>query len=59
MPTQFSNAKIFFLALVVFPGAFSAAAQTSVFTYQGKLSDTGAPQPTSGTYDFLFRIYYF
>ncbi|MFT5424890.1 MAG: hypothetical protein ACI89L_002693 [Phycisphaerales bacterium] len=35
--------------------AHAAAAQTSTFTYQGALSDAGAP--ANGVYDFLFRLY--
>ena len=36
-------------------GASAAAAQTTSFTYQGRLSDAGAP--ASGTYDMKFRLY--
>src|SRR5688500_15245378 len=40
------------LIMILSAGAFS---QTPVFTYQGKLSDTGAP-PT-GTYQMEFRLF--
>ena len=43
------------LSIVIF-GAFciSALAQTTTFTYQGKLSDTGSP---TTNYDFEFRLW--
>src|SRR5262245_49924833 len=51
--------KIFFikLSLLVLCLMWSVAfaqAQTTEFTYQGKLSDTGAP---SANYDFEFRLF--
>src|SRR5688572_32259447 len=42
-----------FLLLIV--GAAIINAQTSAFTYQGKLSDGGVP--ASGTYDMRFRLF--
>src|SRR5512143_2409446 len=33
----------------------SAAAQSTTFTYQGKLSDNGSP--ANGNYDFQFKLY--
>src|SRR5687768_17476372 len=42
-----------FLSLIV--GAAITNAQTSAFTYQGKLSDGGVP--ASGTYDMRFRLF--
>ena len=40
------------LALIV---SDSASAQTTVFTYQGKLNDNG--NPASGPYDFQFKLF--
>src|SRR5687768_6295096 len=42
-----------FLSLIV--GAAITNAQTSAFTYQGKLTDGGVP--ASGTYDMRFRLF--
>jgi hypothetical protein len=52
--------KLLFVVFAVLCGcatAISVAAQTTAFTYQGKLNDAGVAQPTNGTYDFLFRLY--
>ena len=43
------------LILIIFILAGGAAAQTTAFTYQGKLND-GAATPT-GQYDFIFRVF--
>ena len=43
------------LALIVFTSATSAFAQTSVFTYQGRLSDGGTP--ANGSYDLQFALF--
>jgi len=48
---QFIAIWIFCLAI----GAISAAAQTSAFTYQGKLTDTSAA--ANGNYDFVFKLF--
>ena len=42
-------------SLVVFACLAAARAQTSVFTYQGRLTDGGAP--ASGNYDLQFKLY--
>jgi hypothetical protein len=41
----------------VFGLSFSALAQTSVFTYQGRFTDSTVAQPTTGTYDFQFTLW--
>src|SRR5215470_6606450 len=43
------------LALFVLFFAMSVKAQTSAFTYQGKLSDSGTA--ANGNYDFQFKLY--
>ena len=40
------------LALIV---SDSASAQTTIFTYQGKLNDNG--NPANGPYDFQFKLF--
>lgn len=46
--------RFYFLATVlIFAFAVSASAQTTQFTYQGKLTDTGTP---TATYDFEFHL---
>jgi len=37
--------------------AIAARAQTTEFTYQGSLSIGSPPAPTTGTYDFEFRLF--
>lgn len=34
-----------------------AGAQTTTFTYQGRLNDASVPQPTNGAYDFRFTLW--
>jgi hypothetical protein len=46
------KATIFVLLLF----SFTAYAQTSAFTYQGRFNDSGAAQPTNGQYDFRFDL---
>ncbi len=53
--TRFAKLKILFLSLFLL--TISAHAQTTAFTYQGRLNDSSLPQPTNGTYDFLFKIF--
>lgn len=43
----------FYILLLAFICTFTVSAQTTEFTYQGKLTDTGTP---SATYDFEFRL---
>ncbi|MBV9242350.1 MAG: hypothetical protein JO314_10110, partial [Acidobacteria bacterium] len=43
--------------MVILAFASIAAAQTTQFTYQGKLSDSAVPSPTNGTYDMQFRLW--
>jgi hypothetical protein len=43
------------ITLLALWAAQSVLAQTTQFTYQGKLSDTGAP--ASGQYDFQFKLF--
>ncbi len=49
--TKFISGFIF----LIFIFAAAASAQTTAFTYQGKLTDGG--MPANGTYEFLFKIY--
>src|SRR4051794_21687663 len=42
-------------SLIILFSALTAAAQGTVFTYQGRLNDNG--QPPNGTYDFVFKLY--
>jgi len=46
---------ILVLSLAIAAGAVSIAAQTTAFTYQGRLTDGGAP--ANGNYDFRFQLY--
>ena len=41
--------------LIILIGINPAKAQTTQFTYQGKLSDAGSP--ANGTYDFRFGLF--
>jgi hypothetical protein len=43
------------LLVVTLLSAVSIAAQTTAFTYQGKLADSG--NPANGNYDFQFRLF--
>src|SRR5215204_5960472 len=52
---RFAKLKILFLTLFLL--AASANAQTTAFTYQGRLNDSSVSQPTNGSYDFLFKIF--
>lgn len=47
--------RLFVLAFLSAAIPQEAAAQTSVFTYQGRLNDNGAP--ANGVYDFQFAVY--
>ena len=47
--------RILIALLLVIAGAAAASAQSTAFTYQGKLSD-GA-NPASGTYDMQFKLF--
>src|SRR5437764_13758170 len=47
--------KSFTLGFIICLLCFTATrAQTTAFTYQGKLTDSNLPQPTNGTYDVQF-----
>src|SRR5262245_22912501 len=48
-------ARLFMLFLALLLGASLSRAQTTVFTYQGRLND-GA-NPANGNYDFQFKIF--
>src|SRR6266699_1163343 len=47
--------RLLSLMILLALGANSARAQTSAFTYQGKLSEGGAAP--NGAYDFQFKLY--
>ena len=49
--------KITILAFVIALLSISISAQTTEFTYQGSLSIGSPPAPTTGTYDFEFRLF--
>lgn len=51
-PFKLSLAILLFIA-----SALIVSAQTSVFTYQGRFTDTTTAQPTNGTYSMTFRLY--
>ena len=48
--------KILLTTQLIFIFSLSAFAQTPAFTYQGRLNDSGAAQPTNGLYDFRFDL---
>ena len=50
------KAKILSVLIAVLGLSFIAGAQTTAFTYQGRLNDSGAAQPTNGQYDFRFDL---
>ena len=50
----FTKRILFVIALLVVIGAQSVSAQTTVFTYQGKLTDTGTPL---SIYQMRFELY--
>lgn len=52
---RISFVKLSFLVLCIFFGCGLVAAQTTTFTYQGKLSDMSVP--ANGQYDFTFRLF--
>ena len=57
MKSRDSKVSSGFLSLMVMlVAAFSLSAQTTEFTYQGKLTDTGDGTP-SATYDFELRLW--
>jgi hypothetical protein len=47
--------KLFFTFILVLFLAFSSAAQTASFTFQGKLNDGAIP--ANGTYQFEFKLF--
>ena len=47
---------IFFIAVMLM-ACIVIHAQTTEFTYQGSLSIGSPPAPTTGTYDFEFRLF--
>ena len=52
---QACSKRLSLLATVTLFVAASVCAQTTQFTYQGKLADTGSP--ASGQYDFQFKLF--
>ena len=54
MFTRFSQKQLMMLLIVVM-AAMPAFGQTAVFTYQGKLSESG--NPANGNYDLQFKLY--
>ncbi|HEX8734219.1 MAG TPA: tail fiber domain-containing protein [Pyrinomonadaceae bacterium] len=53
---QSSISKLLLFVFVVCAASISAAAQTTAFTYQGRLTDSTVPLGT-GTYDFQFALF--
>src|SRR5437773_5798197 len=56
-PWRNNMLKITILAFVIALLSISISAQTTEFTYQGSLSIGSPPAPTTGTYDFEFRLF--
>lgn len=50
-----SKYRLFLFLLLVFTLSRAALAQTSAFTYQGKLTDGG--NPANGQYDIVFKLF--
>ena len=48
--------KLIFISAIIFAFSIHGFSQTSVFTYQGRLNDSGVAQPTNGLYDFRFDL---
>lgn len=48
--------KLILITLATFALPLIISAQTSTFTYQGRLNDSGVAQPTNGLYDFQFDL---
>jgi hypothetical protein len=55
MKLSLASPFVLFVALAMLFGAASAAAQTSSFTYQGRLTDGGTA--ANGTYDLQFALF--
>lgn len=55
MKTSIFQSKLLFALALLIISAIQAAAQTSQFTYQGKLSNTGGA--ANGTFEMQFRLY--
>jgi len=55
MRTTNLSTRLSVLAAMTLLVAVSATAQTTQFTYQGKLADTGSP--ANGQYDFQFKLF--
>ena len=53
--TIFGFCRTFLLAVCLFSFASAVSAQSTSFTYQGKLTDGGLP--ANGTYDITFKLY--
>ncbi len=49
--------QILFAALSIFLFCAAVQAQTTAFTYQGRFTDTTAPQPTNGSYNMQFALF--
>ena len=49
------NTQFYRIIILVLLAAISVAAQTSEFTYQGKLNDNG--NPANSTYEMQFRLF--
>ena len=54
--TRRSVSALTVLAIIILCAA-AALAQTTVFTYQGRFTDSTAAQPTNGTYTMTFRLF--
>ena len=55
MKLSLANPYVLFVALVMLYGAATAAAQTSSFVYQGRLTDSGTA--ANGNYDLQFTLF--
>ena len=58
MNIEFFKVKFLILAAAtLFSLVMTAAAQTTVFTYQGKFTDSTLPQPTNSSYEMQYKLF--
>ena len=57
MKLTFNFLRFATLIAVLFICATSTLAQTTVFTYQGRFTDSTLPQPTNGTFEMQFKVF--
>jgi hypothetical protein len=57
MKIQNLKIKALFLSAAVFCCVAMTTAQTAVFTYQGRFTDSAAAQPTNGSYEMQLKLF--